>query len=441
MRRDMDRRLLERTVKFARTLGGGEPQKLHSSASGCGHGSCCRTNMAPEKALETALPAEWGRRDPVSTSERRSGRALRIWRANALALALLLGCSGLPTETTHHDNSSAHVVGVTRRLSTTLLTLHAGSSSLVTTPEHPFAKVGSGWTPAGALAVGDEIETHNGGTTRISAIATRQVTPTPVYNLTVAKTHAYFVGSDSLLVHNLNCLRPRLSRQEREQRQARIEQEQEHRRIRRLVEEHRRQLNRPSINDSTGPIARYNCAYCTFAILDDAKNLSSFLARTGLDQHADMTDRLIWRELVRLHLAGVEMQWRGFSPDGLKARMRDLLETQIATDSLESRLIEHNAVVHMKEAAGNTHVLTYETWERLEEPPGSGRYVMREEGHALVAIRKDDGQIVYIDPQTVPPSVRQRLPNGMYEIGVFPTSVDWRSNRQLYAALRDGGAL
>lgn len=216
------------------------------------------------------------------------------WSAKAVCLpfALLLGCSGgEPLEPTRDNESRARVVGTTRRLSSTLLTLHVSSGLLVTTPDHPFAKVGSGWTPAGALAVGDEIETQEGGPRRISSITTQRVAPTLVYNLTVAGTHAYFVGRESLLVHNVNCLRPRPSsedlaeRRERErERQARLEQEQRERdvrelRVRKLLDEQRRQRNRLNLNDSTGPVARRNCSFCVLATLSDADDLSSFLRR------------------------------------------------------------------------------------------------------------------------------------------------------------------
>jgi intein/homing endonuclease len=74
--------------------------------------------------------------------------------------------------------------------------------TLVTTPEHPFAKVGVGWTRAADLTRGDRVETAGGEHATVVGVEIREVQPTPVYNLTVSRTHAYFVGAQALLVHN-----------------------------------------------------------------------------------------------------------------------------------------------------------------------------------------------------------------------------------------------
>ena len=75
---------------------------------------------------------------------------------------------------------------------------------IVTTPNHPF-KTGTGaWLPAGELQVGDTIDTAQGGTGIVEAISFVYA-PQPMYNLTVATAHTYFVGDGQWLVHN-SCL-------------------------------------------------------------------------------------------------------------------------------------------------------------------------------------------------------------------------------------------
>ena len=75
---------------------------------------------------------------------------------------------------------------------------------IVTTPNHPF-KTGTGeWLPAGELQVGDTIYTAQGGTGIVETISFVYA-PQPMYNLTVATAHTYFVGDGQWLVHN-SCL-------------------------------------------------------------------------------------------------------------------------------------------------------------------------------------------------------------------------------------------
>jgi hypothetical protein len=95
------------------------------------------------------------------------------------------------------------VLATVHRTTTTLVELRTASETLLTTPEHPFA-AGRRWTHAAELKVGDTIQTA-GGSTRVLGVGLRRVPPTDVYNLTVAKTHAYFAGRGALLVHNVDC--------------------------------------------------------------------------------------------------------------------------------------------------------------------------------------------------------------------------------------------
>ena len=85
------------------------------------------------------------------------------------------------------------------------LTLESGES-IETTAEHPFYIQGKGWNAANTLKVGDALQLYNGTVVVVKTVDT-SVRVERVYNLTVANTHNYFVGSDGVLVHN--CKNPR----------------------------------------------------------------------------------------------------------------------------------------------------------------------------------------------------------------------------------------
>ena len=137
----------------------------------------------------------------------------RVVIAFLLLATLLAGCH--PVENFQDDVASSRVEGVSRRVAHRLVTVRTSSAALVTTPEHPFAKVGSGWTHAADLRAGDRIETAGGGDTTVVGVELREVQPTAVYNLTVSKTHAYFVGAQAVLVHNTDCGGPSSSKDSR----------------------------------------------------------------------------------------------------------------------------------------------------------------------------------------------------------------------------------
>ncbi|MBY0457991.1 MAG: HINT domain-containing protein, partial [Gemmataceae bacterium] len=79
-----------------------------------------------------------------------------------------------------------------------------GGQVIRTTPEHPFWAAGRGWTPAGALDVGDEVRTA-GGWSRIEDVLDTGEWER-VYNLRVADYHTYFVAdncdADAVWAHN-----------------------------------------------------------------------------------------------------------------------------------------------------------------------------------------------------------------------------------------------
>jgi hypothetical protein len=71
---------------------------------------------------------------------------------------------------------------------------------LTVTPEHPFWRTGTGWTGAGLLDVGDDVQTTSGHAHVVSMLTLRdRIT---VYNFEVETAHTYFVGATGAWVHN-----------------------------------------------------------------------------------------------------------------------------------------------------------------------------------------------------------------------------------------------
>ena len=89
-----------------------------------------------------------------------------------------------------------------------VLNLHVGGRIIGTTAEHPFFVKGRGWTPAGELRIGDELQLLDAGYMPVEGIADSGRVET-VYNLSIDEDHTYFVGSSdwgwSLWSHNRGC--------------------------------------------------------------------------------------------------------------------------------------------------------------------------------------------------------------------------------------------
>jgi RHS repeat-associated protein len=94
----------------------------------------------------------------------------------------------------------------------------AGSETIAATSEHPFwvvprlghtvgtstgGAIGT-WINAVDLNVGDVLTTADGTAALVVDTATRQSTDW-AYNLTIARTHTYYVGDQPVLVHNASC--------------------------------------------------------------------------------------------------------------------------------------------------------------------------------------------------------------------------------------------
>ncbi len=74
---------------------------------------------------------------------------------------------------------------------------------IVTTEEHPFLLYSGEWRKAGDLRPGDGIRSAD-SSTRVVATIERIEVPFTVHNLSVEGLHNYVIGSDGLVVHNVN---------------------------------------------------------------------------------------------------------------------------------------------------------------------------------------------------------------------------------------------
>ena len=98
------------------------------------------------------------------------------------------------------------VMGTVRREASRVVRLESERETLLTTPEHPFAVPGSGWVSAGRLVPGNWVVSEKWGAVRLRSVRSEPVArPIPVFNLSVASSHAYFVGTEHVLVHNTKC--------------------------------------------------------------------------------------------------------------------------------------------------------------------------------------------------------------------------------------------
>ena len=87
---------------------------------------------------------------------------------------------------------------------TELIYVQVGSEEIVTTPEHPFYSPVKGWIAACELRAGDILVSANGNYVIVEKIQHEILeTPITVYNFEVADFHTYYVGRDSILVHNV----------------------------------------------------------------------------------------------------------------------------------------------------------------------------------------------------------------------------------------------
>ena len=367
------------------------------------------------------------------------------WRAALLGLtALHLGCQ--PIASAEGPVASFRVSGISRLVAGRLVVVSTSSVAVTTTPEHPFAKMGAGWTRAADLLRGDEIETASGGSATVIAAEAREVPPTAVYNLTVSKTHAYFVGAQALLVHNTDCggtpaagggrkrAREEGPSQEREHFEARRAQRKAELTERWRARERAREQHRMSVDPFNDMPGRPNCVYCSLGGLSDVDKVSTLIRQHNIDV-SDPNQMLTYpqmdklmRELGLRHEDTPPLQkFPGSSAERREARNRARDEGRKGLPRPEFPF-QKQAKEFMANSSANTFVVVF--FELF--------HGVHHNAHAVLAVRRDDGSIVYLDLQTVPPSIYDDLDPRARQVIVTPTAVDWRGNKQLSNVVENG---
>jgi hypothetical protein len=330
-------------------------------------------------------------------------RAVRAGTLLALALALVSCSDRLVPRASPIEATASRVLQTTHRFTTRLVTVRTELSTLVTTPEHPFAKVDSGWTPAANLAPGDRVHIRGSAEgTKVLELNTREMPPTAVYNLTVERTHAYFVGFQNVLVHNIDCF-GRTRRKPESQPSG-------------------RGPGTEKFLDIQSPDAG-RCTACMMASLGDFDTLSHFL-----NTHADKP--------------GIDDSLRGLDDADLTNMMKSVGLRSDATPEPETfpkpgTAFELESVIRaerpggarfkywrevetfMRTSRANTFALSIQCWK-------DGR-----RAHALVGVRKDDGTIAFLDFSLEPPVLLDIKKLNIWSVLVIPTNVDWHDNRHV----------
>jgi hypothetical protein len=254
-----------------------------------------------------------------------------------------------------------------------------------------------------------------------------------VYNLSVAKTRAYFVSDRDLLVHNVDCApdstpppdspprpKPTLTEQIEEfqntRKRKRPDQSELDKAIERAKKRHEAatkkfdRLNTPldDIDDEN------NCSSCTLAALSDEPTVSKFL-----DKYKHVPGVAHTAQLTQHDEILVLMRRLGLRSD-VTPRPEDFPPI---TSPIDLPFKEWDKVTRfMQESTANTFAISYE----YEDSSGGG-------AHILIAIRDVDGSIAYLDFQGDPPQIVDlKAIENLSRINVTPTDVDWRSNRELY---------
>jgi hypothetical protein len=266
---------------------------------------------------------------------------------------------------------------------------------------------------------------------------------TTVYNLTVATTHAYFVGPRGLLVHNVcgfpGTSKRRLQAQREEEGRNAVRQrlaESEAREAARKGREARARARRQAsgVNDEPG---RPNCVYCTLAGLSDFDKLSLFFEKTGLNRwNADGTHRAPSMDQILELMSNLGLTSRDTPPlqdfPNTASEIDAAAEAAKGAKESSSRPIfpyGEQATEFMQGSRANTFLVQYAHWN------GSSY-----QGHVLLAVKKrvqkPDGSIVsmivYLDLQTHPPETYHHLDPHIFSVTVVPTDIDWRFNRVIY---------
>ena len=86
-----------------------------------------------------------------------------------------------------------------------LYTVTIDGEEIKATPGHPFYTSEEGWVSAKDLEAGDKVTTAEGEEATVEKVEKEELEqPVNVYNFNVMDYHTYYVGENSILVHNAN---------------------------------------------------------------------------------------------------------------------------------------------------------------------------------------------------------------------------------------------
>jgi hypothetical protein len=342
-------------------------------------------------------------------------RAVRSGAILVLAFALVSCSDWLGPRASPIEATASRVLQTTSRVATRLVTVRTELGTLVTTPDHLFAKVDAGWTPAADLAVGDRVHVRGSAEgTVVLELNVREAPPTLVYNLTVERTHTYFVGSQDLLVHNVNCLGWTRRKPGRSGRSPEAQ-------ARKRADLFLDVLPR-------GPIG--TCTACTMAALGDFDTVSHFL-----DAHTDKQDANGRNNVFN--------SLRGLFDDELIGMMKVVgLRSDTTPDPATFPKLGTRLNKESKTRAERSPGARFKYWDDVEKFMQTSEAntfavtvkYLRKDGHnahALVGVRKDDGSLAFLDFSFEPPVLLDIKKMNIWSVTVIPTDVDWHDNRHV----------
>ncbi len=96
-----------------------------------------------------------------------------------------------------------------------LIELDIDGELIQCTETHPFQVKGKGWVDAADLNPNDIVYTQDWNTATVNSIGLLELDePVEVFNFEVEDFHTYFIGEQSILVHNAKCTEETLSRKD-----------------------------------------------------------------------------------------------------------------------------------------------------------------------------------------------------------------------------------
>jgi Pretoxin HINT domain len=159
----------------------------------------------PDVDSKDAKPAPAPRREWTSQTSFAAGTVVQTAGGRLPIESIQLGDRVLSQNTTTGELSFQPVIRVDRRKSKPVLRIDIAGETLFATDVERFWKAGEGWILARDMASGDRIRALGG----CVAIKSKSDEPEkPVVSLEVGQNHTFFVGGQSLLVHDAGLVQP-----------------------------------------------------------------------------------------------------------------------------------------------------------------------------------------------------------------------------------------